>query len=649
MKKGYSTLLALVFLCIFIAMPSLRADWVPDGTPICTAANDQQYPDLVPDGVGGAIIAWADLRGTDTDIYAQRIDADANELWTSNGVVICAATRNQSQPELISDGAGGAIITWTDFRSGSYSDVYAQRVDSDGNVLWTANGAAIGTASRYQQSPRIVSDGVGGAIISWYDTRSGNGDIYAQRIDAGGTVRWIANGIALCTDINMQYMGDMAADGMGAAVVAWRDLRTDNGDIYAQRIDTLGNTYWPPDGLPICTAANMQSGAELTMDGTGGTIIFWYDERTAGSDIYAQRVSAAGGTQWTADGVVVTANSGNQYVYGVIPDGASGAICVWRDDMSGAANPNIYTQRVNADGSMAWTTNGVLVCNAASYQYTPRIVTDGAGGGIMAWFDYRDGASYDIYVQKITATGTLLWTPNGVPICTADGNQREVELISDGAGGAILTWYDYRGADEDIYAERVDFEGNPVATLLQSYSATPGPSGISIDWILSEAGVDMQFLILRAEGNGPFEEIQAPDILRAGLAFSFIDRTCKPGVAYCYRIIVKDEDGRKILFGTDVLSMPALALTLYQNDPNPFNPSTMIRYYLPAAAQVTLKVYDAAGREIVCLVDREQQTGHHSASWDGRDDRGVMASSGVYFYGLIAGKELLSKKMILLR
>ena len=113
------------------------AEWLSDPTvnvPICTAANDQESPQLVSDGAGGAIIAWEDWR-SGAYIYAQRVDANGTVLWTTNGVPICTAEDGQRYPKLVSDGTGGAIITWWDSRSSHLGDIYAQRIDSNGTVL----------------------------------------------------------------------------------------------------------------------------------------------------------------------------------------------------------------------------------------------------------------------------------------------------------------------------------------------------------------------------------------------------------------------------------------------------------------------------------------------------------------------------------
>ena len=87
---------------------------------------------------------------------------------------------------------------------------------------------------------------------------------------------------------------------------------------------------------------------------------------------------------------------------------------------------------------------------------------------------------------------------------------------------------------------------------------------------------------------------------------------------------------------------------LYQNHPNPFNPTTTIEYELPRDAMVILKVFDLLGREVETLVRGYRDAGRWSVVWDGRDRRGRAVAPGVYFYQLRAGGQAQVKKMMLL-
>jgi len=217
---------------------------------------------------------------------------------------------------------------------------------------------------------------------------------------------------------------------------------------------------WEVDGNPICTATGNQFWPELVSDGTGGVIITWEDERGGNFDIYVQRVNAAGEPLWTPDGVCICDAAVNQWEPRLVSDGAGGAIIVWLDDRGG--NLDIYVQRVNPAGETLWTPDGVCICDAADHQTKHEVISDGAGGVIIAWEDLRNGVDYDIYAQRVDSLGTAQWTEDGEAVCTAPGFQRAPELVSDGAGGVIITWTDMRSEWGDVYAQRLDGNGNIV-------------------------------------------------------------------------------------------------------------------------------------------------------------------------------------------
>ncbi len=215
--------------------------WQKNGVVICDAYDSQDDPKIITDGSGGAIITWQDWRGDDIDIYAQRINSSGVVQWTTNGVVICDTINIQVGPQIISDGSGGAIITWRDDR-GYDEDIYAQRINSSGVIQWNSNGVMICDAIDWQQDPEIISDGSGGAIITWEDERSGPfSNIYAQRINSSGVVQWDSNGVMICDAPVWQEYPEITSDGSGGAIITWVDWRGDDEDIYAQRVNSAGS------------------------------------------------------------------------------------------------------------------------------------------------------------------------------------------------------------------------------------------------------------------------------------------------------------------------------------------------------------------------------------------------------------------------
>jgi len=97
-----------------------------NGTVICNATNEQSSAEIIKSN-DDFIIIWANSRNaTNKNIYTQKISLNGVVQWTQNGVIICNAIDDQDFPQLTSDNAGGAIITWEDKRSGIYYDIYAQ-------------------------------------------------------------------------------------------------------------------------------------------------------------------------------------------------------------------------------------------------------------------------------------------------------------------------------------------------------------------------------------------------------------------------------------------------------------------------------------------------------------------------------------------
>jgi len=85
------------------------------------------------------------------------------------------------------------------------------------------------------------------------------------------------------------------------------------------------------------------------------------------------------------------------------------------------------------------------------------------------------------------------------------------------------------------------------------------------------------------------------------------------------------------------------------NYPNPFNPETVIKYALPEGADVRLVIYNTLGQQVRELVNRSQAPGQYQVRWDSRDAMGRQVSSGVYFYRLVAGSNVATKRMMLLK
>jgi hypothetical protein len=109
-----------------------------------------------------------------------------------------------------------------------------------------------------------------------------------------------------------------------------------------------------------------------------------------------------------------------------------------------------------------------------------------------------------------------------------------------------------------------------------------------------------------------------------------------------------EADGAEAAKGDAV--QPSSTFSLQQNVPNPFNPTTTISFVVPdGGADVSLHIYDSAGRLVRTLVNGHEPSGTREVTWSGNNDQGQPVSSGVYFYKLTAPSFSTTKKMVLLR
>jgi hypothetical protein len=486
MKRLFVLGILAILLVPIIWTPAIHAEWIENGSFIFPTSTEQTEQQMIPDGAGGAIIVWRHGQASSAvgDILAMRIDAYGRSIWAGDTVAVCIAIEEQNSPHLASDGDGGAIITWIDKRNDT-GDIYAQRIDADGNVMWMADGVEVCIEQYEQVSPKICSDEEGGAIVSWKDYRDGNWDIYAQRIDALGITQWQLDGAPVCTTAAPQDNHEILMTYL-RLVITWQDERNGDWDIYADEINkSNGGSEWVANGRVVCGAAGDQTFPKLATDGGAGAIITWQDNRSGSGDVYAQRVRTGDGAPvWLADGNAICTAFNDQVVPEIISDDAFGAIITWSDDRSG--NWDVYVQRVDYEGNILMMGDGIPVATERGHKLFPRLIPDGLNGAIIVW-DETDTVhgGYNIYTQRIDPFGNPYWALDGEIICDHTGYAAGPQIASDGKSGAIITWLDGRPVNEqfNLYAQRIErnaYWGYP-SPYIYDVRDVPGDQGGSVD------------------------------------------------------------------------------------------------------------------------------------------------------------------------
>jgi len=455
--KLYSKIVISVLFIIpmILTISPVSTAFTCNAINICDEPNNQIFHSLCSDGEGGAIITWADNRsGLGYDIYAQKIDVNGDIVWAPNGVAICIDDGDQKYSRICNDGEGGAIIAWKDYKNESSYDLYVQRINVNGTLLWNASGV-LDFSSGYS-SLQMCSDNSGGAIIAWESS-----NIFAQHISFNGTVMWDTKDVVICNATGEQDNLQILCDDDGSTIFAWVDYRNGtypiDGKIFAQKIDINGLIQWELNGTQISNTTGSHEDPRICTDGNGGVIITWtiIDELL----LYTQRINSTGSTMWESNGTGIAFT----VFPGVIcSDGDRGAIIAWHSIISDPHNdPELYVLRISSSGIILWYTN----INFDKDSYTCSfggICSDGAGGAFITWavqdWDLPPNNN-DIFAQRIDSNGNKDWSKAGKVICNAPGLQWPFDICSNGLGSAFISWEDRRNgihSESDIYIFLLD-------------------------------------------------------------------------------------------------------------------------------------------------------------------------------------------------
>ncbi len=342
---------------------------------------------------------------------------------------------------------------------------------------WSAEGVPVCVAAGAQLQASVGLDGHGFPIFFWDDQRTGHNQIFARRFSPEGLAdpTFPADGMAVTAE-PLPGPAALLPDGSGGFYIASTPIGL-GWDVYVQHIGPDSNPApgWTLAGIAVATGSGDQDLPSIALDDSGGVFVVWEDLSSyviKGIRLHADGTIAAG---WAAGGNRLS-SPGNPAVGPFITsDGAGGIDGVWIEQHPPATGSYVrgYAFRYRGNGTLypGWPTLGVPLTQQQTRMQDAHIASDGAGGLIAAWADFRsappnaqpynDSQYWDIYAQRVLANGAIApgWPADAKPLCTGGNTQWYPVITADGQGGAIVEWADYRNNNEDVYATRVRGDG----------------------------------------------------------------------------------------------------------------------------------------------------------------------------------------------
>ncbi|USN98274.1 MAG: hypothetical protein H6810_08805 [Phycisphaeraceae bacterium] len=390
----------------------------PDGLLVSNHAQNTFVVgwDLGVDAAGNVMLTFVDIRaGGDNDVYAYLIAPDGTFLWGPDGVAISDNSDYEANPVITQLIGGQYAVVWP--RYDSAPGLYLQVLDASGTTLLSPGGIRIagnGTEAPAFQEIAPIDDG--DFILSFVrDTATflSPRHVMAQKYGLDGTQRWGSAPVVVsnATSVPIAHLPSLVLDADQHAVIAWHDTRDGDFDCYVQRLDGSGNPVFVANGVAVSTElARQQIGPAVAVE-PGGDVMVAFRNLDGAQNIQGLNVQRIDG-----DGVRALGNSGvvllpydNQYngTPLAVSDAGGIAILTALEPNSSVGNFDDVLKLLRVDASGALIDGAPIdLATTASQKFRLNFSRTPDGGYLVAWDDDRNG-NQDIYAQKVNADGSL--------------------------------------------------------------------------------------------------------------------------------------------------------------------------------------------------------------------------------------------------
>ncbi len=577
-------------------------------------------------GTGGAMVFWEDLRGglgLDSNVEGARVPW-TTDAPSANFRVNVLPTGRQGNPGVTWDGLEAAVVVWEDLRRGS-SDIYAVPVLEDG-TLRGADAQLNDDAAPFDQRRPRLGDGKGRYLATWIDLRGIGTDLYAQWITAAGArdgpnyLLWDDE----FTNRPVSKASAVTAGGIALAAVQVTQA-ADAGEIRGYLLPNPGegptSSFWITDQLPSSQAS---PAVAATADGFG---VVWLDFREGGLRVYGQRIDLSGARVGVNHAVMSADPAEPVYAMALAADPAGGFWLLYGEGETADQRLWLLALDANLDAIGPPIEVGGAI---AGSKVGPSLGVTPSGRIEAVWLGDGDDGVGQVYFQSFTSGGGSaaplspileMGTP-GVAVAHATPS------IACGGDASAVTWAARYQGDWGIWMQRIRDGLTPIASAAhidQDLSAT--------DQLDPSTGLDAAGNVLtiwtdaRSTSSGT-------DILGRVLHFEPTAATLPPPTP-----------------PPAPTPTPPRRMVVGLARPNPFVTGTGIPLELsPSAAErLRITVRDVQGRPVRQIHNGPMSVTRTTIGWDGRDDRGRIAPSGVYWIDIRGGGERHALRVIRLR
>lgn len=491
--RSSSVVMAAVLTMSFAG--SAAGQWSADSLgnlEVCDTVNEQSVPKIASTSDGGCFVSWFDSRSGGYCLYLQRIDADGNELFDPDGLLI---SDNEQQSWLVDydmavDAGDNAVIVFSDTRNTPDElDVSAYMISSDGEFLWGPDGVCLSNTSEssFEAAPTVAVTPAGNSIFAWGGSDS-DYTLTFQKLSADGDKLWGDWGISVEDPFGDLSMPIVVPSGPDSAIVLFK---SSTGSypyqvtrLYVGLLDTSGPWGWEEGSVLVYDSGNISPWTvpEMVPDGDGGAVMSWYDAADLSTfEVWVQHIDADGDLLFPANGAQASTNTNNRlhmYPSAFFNVSLDRTLVFWVEENDNQNQYGVYGQMFSSTGTRLWTDGGLELVPLGSSQISFVRALGDPDGVYVAYLRGSGGTS--VKTLRIGYDGVPDWGPVTLSAASLGGKDDLVQCAGCWGSG-ILAWCDYRN-DYGIYAQNI----NPDGTIGPPTGISPGPDGLVPELSISD-------------------------------------------------------------------------------------------------------------------------------------------------------------------
>ena len=551
------------------------------------------------------MVVWASADGGSVGLNVQMINDNSGVLWEENGREFFEGIDGDAVDIQAFPWQNDEIVfAWADTRRAAQGTItLGQTIDKNGVTSFATNGKSLSTNEESQQ-PYVSLSGNNGLNIGFMNTLEGVELLYASKVDANLDPLWNANGIRVYSSGFLSQINPiLVEDESNYTYYFWTEYRYQTlpiyYDVFVQKFDANGNGQWIGGGEPLFESFfgdKYVRDAYVAAD--GNLLVVWNTLTLDGSTLYVSKIdSQTGDVIWTdplADEEYKQSNSVSCY------DATSDELWVaWEDLRNILQGVDIYASQYNSDGVVI---DDIPVATESfdQVQLSMSRALDNSGRVMVAWASFENSLQYDIWTRDVNSEIPAEHLTN----LTSNETDPSIQVISQDR--YIISWTDSRaGIHSDVYF--YDSKEGEMANT---------PNGIPVGATILNQTNSKIIPFADNDVNAPKYLIFWEDRRASGKS----ELTNLYAQAYFDPTIVGVEDQTKR--PETFIVEPAY--------PNPFNGRVSITVAVDQAQKIQLEIVDITGRNVFSETINVTG-GYHTLNWNGLNNAGEIANSGIYF------------------